>query len=99
MLGGLNQKFNGQFMPEQAAAQSPPTSAPAEQAAPSTGQNLAQPNSTAVVEASPNVTMPISARVQGHHEKGPHEKGMLKILFRKHKPTLVSLIIVQQTLL
>ena len=33
-----------------------------------TGQNLAQP--TLAKAASHNVTMPISARVQGHHEKG-----------------------------
>ena len=38
-----------------------------------TGQNLAQPPTSVV--ASHNVTMPISARVQGH------EKGMLEILF------------------
>ena len=38
-----------------------------QQPAAASGQNLAQPT---LAMASHNVTMPISARVQGHHEKG-----------------------------
>ena len=50
-----------------AAAKPPPPPGGGQQpaGAVATGQNLAQPTL-----ASHNVTMPISARVQGHHEKG-----------------------------